>query len=689
MEGVVLEGRDMPDKAYTLAGRKGFVHRFIDTGFKTKWCGAWFPPLKFFEYFAFNINGEWLSPNNIAQFCLNKGRATHVFKLSGLDVSEELFVPKNLSAAVSVLGIKNTTGEKKKIIISLEAAVNIRTKAENIHQRGYTSSFSEVRKAVSVRSGSNCAVFGMGKIPEASKQEFKRNEAYKEHSPGGILQRCFLPGSYTMSIELDAGKSIKIPFIFSGSCNAKDEFADFDACFTGWKTFVSLQNSKVGENSQKITTPDRAINDAYSASIANMQSFIHDSAFGTGMFAGFPWFLEFWGRDTFWSIKGLIDAGAYDEARQIIRTLAAFQKNRMPCTLNLDRTAYYHGADVDALFLIALDYYTALSGDADLEKELEANVKSSLDSLVLLDYLVQHKPEETWMDSIPRQQTAVEIQSFWIEALRKRAPELAKKMHEKLIESFWNADEKYLNDTADEEIHSAKKTSNALFPLVFGQIAVRDALQILDTAKSGLASPFGVRTLSAYDKTYSPSAYHDGAAWGFTTAIAACAALNYGRVGDGIGYLKILADDAKKNLGAMSECLNSQTGELLGCGMQLWSSALFVHAIDMYLFGISHNSSERKIVIAPLIPPEWKHMERRGKIAGNNSFDLSVMRTKKGYEMEINFRSAPEGMKAVVFVPEGVKGALVNSKKTKPAGEQSIEFVPGKVNTIAIEVLRN
>ena len=38
--------------------------------------------------------------------------------------------------------------------------------------------------------------------------------------------------------------------------------------------------------------------------------------------------------------------------------------------------------------------------------------------------------------------------------------------------------------------------------------------------------------------------------------------------------------------------------------------------------------------------------------------------------MEINFVQPPVGTRIAVFVPEGVKGALVNSRKARPAGEQ-------------------
>lgn len=688
MDEIIATKADVSDKPYTLAGRKGFIHRYADTGFKTKWCGIWFPPLKFFEYFAFNINGEWLSPRNNEHLARKNGGVIHSFGTGGMgfEAEERVFAPKRLPAIVSMLSIKNTSDKKSNIEIVLEAAVNIRSKAENVHQRTYATSFSELRNAAVVRGGGNCAIFGLGKTKCRASVSFDAQGSYKDHAPGGEPSRCFIPGKYSVAIELDAGEAAELPFIFSGSLDgAADIFHGFDTCFKDWRA-ACISGQHEQQNSARIVTPDDEINRAFSDACAAMQGLVHDASFGTGLFAGYPWFLEFWGRDTFLGLLGLIDAGEFGEAKEIIRTMAQFQKKRMPCVVNLDRSTSYHGADIDALFFVALDYYLALSGDSEFEKELAENVAKSLDSLVLLNYLVQHGPEETWMDSLQRRATAVEIQSFWIEALRKREPEIAKKMHDKLIESFWNADDGYLYDSAGD-VHNAKKTANALFPLMFGQLSGREAFSVLETAKKELASPYGIRTASKCDREYAPNSYHNGATWGFITAVAACAAFNYGKAQDGLEHLKSLAYDARRRLGNMSECMNPDTGELIGCSQQLWSSALFVHAVDAYLFGASYESESNRLVIAPLIPSDWKFMERKGKRAGGSVFDIYVLRTKSGYELEIKFNVMPEPVDAVIFLPEGVKEARANGKKVKAAGK-SVELALEKTNSIRVDVLK-
>lgn len=674
-------GNELSAKSYVLSGHKAFLHRYADTGFRTKWCGLWCPPLKFFEYFAFRINGEWLSPENTEKIALENGIASHEFSLKSgcqLAVSETVFVPKNHSAVISVIRIKNTSGQKKSVAIDLEAAVNIRSKEENVHNRLYDPSFSPPRRAVFVKSrisGSAAsaapgspeafAAYGICNFEKKVFAGFKKTQEYKEHSPGGELQRCFIPGIYSVSFDLDSGEETAVPFAFAGSFKGMEPLlCDYDFCFNGAEKLLLQKRIEKKFDASEINTPDAEISAAYSWCCESVNCLLHKSDFGIGLFAGYPWFLEFWGRDTFLSLLGLIDMGEFSKAKEILKTLALFQKRRMPCFVKLNRDCMYHGADVDALFLIALDYYVEMSGDFLFEAEMEKNIAKSVDSLELVDYLVLHKGEETWMDSILRPGAAIEIQSLWIEALKNRESAISKKMREKLISEFWNGESSYFNDTAGE-IHSEKKAPNALFPLFLKQTDGGIAQRALETAKGELLCSSGVRTLSAKDKSYSPRKYHEGASWGFINAVAAGAFMNYGKSKEALSCLKPMACDVSKNiLGGMFECADSDTGELLGCGMQLWSSALFIHVFDRCFFGIRHHAQSKTLVLEPKLPEEWDFLERKNKKIGGDIFDFSIKKTFAGQEIAINFKVAPKRIKRISLrMPKEFCGVALNGKK--------------------------
>lgn len=700
---------EMEDKTYTLSGTRAFLYRYADTGFRTKWCGIWAPPYKLFEYFAFKVNETWLSPESATAFSLEKGTAEHSYSVDGFVVRETAFVQRKMPTAVIQLNLKNTENIKKAVCIELETAVNIRTKFENFHTKEYETEFLEKTNSVIIKSGGLSAAFGLGKLGKKIIVEFSKNGLYKEHSPGGEAQRCFIPGSYKVKLDLNPGEEVLLPFVFAGAISDEENIAhNYEICFHDARHSHMLKHASHSHTHSEIITPDKELNDTFAFSASNTNDLIHESAFGKGFFAGYPWFLEFWGRDTFWSIKGLVDLGEFAAAKEIIATFAKFQKNRIPCLVNLDSSAKYYAADTDALFLEALNYYICESDDTLAEGEFEENIERSLKSLMLKNGLVQHGPKETWMDSLSRVGTAIEIQSLWIEALKRCVPKTAEKMLAKLNTVFWNSETKYLNDAAGESA-SARITSNALIPLMFGQINGEHAASVLEAAKKELLGPYGIATLSKFDKDYGPSKYHEGASWGLASAIGACAFLKYGKTDDGLACLKAMSSDSKRhNLGGMSECLNSETGELIGCGMQLWSAALFVHAIDRYLFGISKD--DNTICIAPKMPSVWKSMERKNKKLGKTSFDVSICRIKNRYEIHVMFKNVPKDTHISVTIPENIESSKLNGaplgmpSESRPSEEHdelmqlkesilgkanknlsnTIEFVAGKSNTLVI-----
>jgi len=47
---------------------------------------------------------------------------------------------------------------------------------------------------------------------------------------------------------------------------------------------------------------------------------------GPGIWAGLPWFNNYWGRDTFISFEGaLLVSGQFKQAKEVLRNFAAFQ----------------------------------------------------------------------------------------------------------------------------------------------------------------------------------------------------------------------------------------------------------------------------------------------------------------------------------------------------------------------------
>lgn len=676
-----IKKKELESKQYNTSGLHSFINRYADTGFKTKWCGIWTPPIKIIEYYAYKINGTWLTGKNSSGCTIKPWGTKHHHTTDEFDITETVYAPDDYPAIISILSLKNKTCSKKTVTLELETAINIRTKQENIHERKYTTGFNELRNSIMIESSIGRAIIGIGKTEKHMKITNEFTETYKNHNPGSP-QACFIPSTYSISLEIDIGEEVKLPFIYCGTTKDKDTLINtYDRCMHDWSTFLSskIKTTTTRYHHHDIKTPQNRLDKTYLWAQYSLLGLLNKSDLGMGIFAGYPWFLEFWGRDVFWSLLGLIDMGEFKTAREIFVTMANQQDKKMPCIIHLNRTKEYHGRDVDPLFLIALDDYEKKSGDQTLRKELNDNIKKILKNLELIDYIVSHKPDETWMDSIERNGHATDIQALWIEALKPIEPKLSMKMNKRLNQNFWNTHKKFYYDTYSK-LSDPKVTANALIPLFFGLTDNTKAESVLKTTKKELISLYGIRTQSKQSNDYNPSGYHTGSSWGLTTGWGAVAFLRYGWITEGLKCLDDFAYDCNKfQPGALSEVLDSETGNILGTPDQAWSSSLYIYAIDDFLFGIRPNMQKKTIVIEPRIFDHWGHMYRNGKNIGTYTFDLKIERTSTGLDINIEFKQEPKDMICELILPKWIDCIHHNNKKIN---KRTLKFKLQKENII-------
>jgi hypothetical protein len=654
-----IKKQDFPEKHYILANTRSFFCRYADTGFRTKWCGFWGPPIKHLEYYAYRLRSDseqWLSWDDCTEFILNPWGAVHKFKLSGFDATEIVFIPESKNVLVSILKIKNI-GTKRRISIGLEAAVNMRKKHEDWHARSYESEFSEVRDWVLMKTEARpwFTGFGVGKMDRKITVSFTPKNEYKEHNPGSP-QRCFLPGDYEVSFDIEAGEEVEVPFVFSCSHKSMDEAASgFDSAIRGWKSLMEEKIRVSGPNKQLIRTPDRDLNKAFIWNAMALRSLVHEAKDGIGIFAGLPWFIEFWARDSFISIPAMNDIGEFQISRAI---LERFLSKGIPSKIDTEGNMEYGFADTYPLFVIALNHYTNSSGDTELIKKARKALTDITREMQLDNGLVVHDPEKTWMDSYRRGKSALEVQSMWAKVLGDYNPGLSTALENKVKVEYWNPGTGYPHDSKNPDMDDL--TANAISPVVLEQMDGQKVSHILDKLQSEFTSKWGVRTRSSKDKDYEPDAYHKGAVWGLTTGAAACACFRHNRVHQGLNYLKAMAAEMGVNaVGASAEVLDANTGKLLGCGMQAWSSALFITAVDEFLFGMKPILEKNVLEIRPRLPDQWEYMERFGRKVGIRTMNLMIRRDHTRLAVDINFDSAPT-LRLRLVLPSTVKKSIAN-----------------------------
>ena len=108
------------------------------------------------------------------------------------------------------------------------------------------------------------------------------------------------------------------------------------------------------------------------------------------MYAGLPWFTDFWGRDMFISMPGaVLCTGQFDTARDILASFARYQDTistsptygRVPNRLNLEGILY-NTTDGTPRFVMQVHDYLKYTGDTAFVKEIYPSVKMS-DQLII------------------------------------------------------------------------------------------------------------------------------------------------------------------------------------------------------------------------------------------------------------------------------------------------------------------
>lgn len=548
----------------------GFLNRYLDTGFKSKWSGYWSPPYKFLDYYAVKINGLWLDSNSLNATEYGDNFAFH-HETDSLEITEKVETPDSLPGFRLRLEVKNRTDEKKAVHTVLETGVDIRKVDEDLGPEDYELEEGKDRLTVSNSHG---------KLMITSS-EFEREEGsyIKEHFPGE-RQKCFIPGNLVFRREVEAGEKEVIEI----------EFTTSNASFRTLETIEQNLKHSLGRT--------------FNSSIDSMENLIYDKN-GLGIIAGHPWFQSYWARDTFWTVLGLIDAGYFEASHEILHN---FAEKGIPGKINLDGSdEQLKRSDTEPLFIIAAD---KLRRHYRINEDIETAMEDAMDKLELNEDIVDHSKDGTWMDTIEREK-AVDIQSLWLETALIMNDKRAEKL-EAGLKQFED------DDHIKDELEEGSETINPAVPLMFNHFNSKITEKQLEKINGEFSSRFGARTRSAIDPGYESDGYHTGSTWGLTTGWAAAANLRHGKTQQGKNFLQKMETFLDRDQpGALPEVVSSESGDVLGCTEQAWSAGLFVHAVDTYLLGIKVKEDHVEID-----PCEGVTGERLGKRVRDEKLDL-------------------------------------------------------------------
>ncbi len=326
------------------------------------------------------------------------------------------------------------------------------------------------------------------------------------------------------------------------------------------------------------------------------------------IYAGLPWFFQFWTRDEAISLGALIIENGFPSVKKILfKQLNNLKPDgRLPSIMTLPETS---SADsIGWHFKRWHDLIEALSAKNLINKsfsktEMEVlilNLKKSLDAIVMhygRTGFVSNIEKETWMDSISRGGFRIEIQALYAvmcDTLCKLTGdkfylqmEVAVKKH--ILSKFWNG--KILSDgLGDSTIRPNIFIAAYVYPDLLSQ---KEWETCIDNSLSWLWLNFGgFSTIDTRSELFqrnhtgeNPTSYHNGDSWFWINNLAALVMhrINKKKYKDKIS--KIIDASAKEILwkgaiGHHAELSSASELKSEGCLAQAWSSAMFVELIN-------------------------------------------------------------------------------------------------------------
>ncbi|MBW3130732.1 amylo-alpha-1,6-glucosidase [Hymenobacter profundi] len=377
---------------------------------------------------------------------------------------------------------------------------------------------------------------------------------------------------------------------------------------------------------------------------------------GWGIYAGLPWFNDYWGRDLFISLPGAcLVTGQFETAKKILLSFAKFQ-NLDPTSKDYGRVPnrarpddiIYNTTDGTPRFVIEMLDYLRYSGDTAAIREFYPAVKraaeGSLKYWVDAHGYLTHDDADTWMDAkiknvtplSPRGNRANDIQALWYEQLQASA-QLADYLHDDASARQWRAvaakvKQQFPQDFFDaQHPHMADRltaTGQRDFQLrpnqLYAYSLVPDPARRMQLTKlvwQELVYPWGVASLSQHDLDFHPyhenwhyyhkdAAYHNGTVWLWNNGMAMQRMLEENQ--PDIAYQlfermnhQALAEGAVGSLSENADALprpGQTRGKPSGTFLQAWSNAEQLRVWYQYFLGIRPDMLRNEVVVRPCLP---------------------------------------------------------------------------------------
>ena len=410
--------------------------------------------------------------------------------------------------------------------------------------------------------------------------------------------------------------------------------------------------------------------------------------------AGVPWYVALFGRD---SLVTSIEAAAFkpEVAANTLRVLAPHQgtkvddwRDEQPGKIlhefrvdemaNLDeipQTPYYGSVDSTPKFLIVLGIYAAWTGSLDLFHELQDNIRRALnwidefgdsDGDGFIDYKTRSSSggrNQGWKDSgngivmedgslaeppiaMPEVQGDVYLAWRSMADLVERAGDAteaerlrqkAERLYTAFNRDFWLPDAQFyaLCRQADGRF-SKSIASNAAHALWTGIVEPKQAHAVAQRVlQPDMFSGWGIRTLSAADRSYNPVDYQVGSVWPHDNAMIVAGMQRYGLVQEASQVLTAMMQAAAEFehyrlpevfAGYDRKVASRPVKYPVACSPQAWAAGSMPYMLASVL-GLQPDAFARRLRIVQPHLPDWLDWVRLGRLrVGQAEVDVEYER---------------------------------------------------------------
>ncbi|MEE9525178.1 MAG: amylo-alpha-1,6-glucosidase [Candidatus Woesearchaeota archaeon] len=500
------------------------------------------------------------------------------------NIQESFFMPYGYDALVYEL---NQPAE-------IELILDMRSSYSNPEfGREYKISRSNSKIMIDYKHGSTKLFLAI----KADNLDYEKIEEWVKRDYGSDKARGTLSEKHVFRALKLKAKTV----IFSFSRSRKRAIEEVDDVYKNLTRLKEHQKIYVTKINTKLTrNPEIRI--AKKCCINSLNKLLVNLKNNRGLFAGLPWFFQFWSRDEIISLKALMLNHQHREVKEILLKNLNLIKNGRLLNINMPKAESTNADSIGWLFKRISDCLELFSSkDKEvIKKKLTAAIKF-INENYMADSLVYNESKSTWMDTVWDKDTRagfrIEIQALFLNML-KLAYQLTK--DEKYIdqerglrilvkERFWNG--KILADgLKDFTIRPNIFIAAYIYPELLSKsewtLCFKNILPKLWLKYGGLSTIDKSNPLFCNDYTgESNQSYHRGDSWFWINNLAALVLkrtnkLKFRSYIDKITQASVKEILTSGALGHHAEISSASRLESQGCFAQAWSNAMFVELIE-------------------------------------------------------------------------------------------------------------